>query len=51
MQRDGLTAEEANELIAEAKTDLAERLAAGEMPFDLMEEHFGLEPDYLDKFM
>lgn len=51
MKRDGISAEEAEDLIAQAREDFNERLEAGEMPFDLCEEWFGLEPDYLDEFM
>ena len=47
MRRDHLSAEEADDLIEEAKSDLNERLANGEMPYDICEEHFGLEPDYI----
>ena len=47
MRRDGLSAEEADDLIEEAKSDLNYRLANGEMPYDICEEHFGLEPDYI----
>lgn len=47
MQRDELTAEEADELIAEAKEDLENRLDAGEMPFDICADWFGLEEDYI----
>ena len=47
MRRDGLSAEEADELIEEARKDLHDRLAAGGQPFDICEEHFGLEPDYI----
>jgi hypothetical protein len=47
MQRDGLTENEADEQIANAKENLLERLGNGEMPFDFCEEEFGLEPDYL----
>jgi len=47
MQRDNISAEEADDLIEEAKDDLNERLAAGEMPDDICEEWFGLEPDYI----
>jgi len=51
MRRDGITAEEADQLIADARIEFMERLADGDMPFDFMEEEFGLEPDYLDEFM
>lgn len=49
MDRDGYSKEEASELVEEARTELHERLAKGGMPFDLCEEYFGLEPDYLDE--
>ena len=51
MQRDGLTETEAEELIQEARNDFYERLAVGDMPFDICEEYFGLEPDYLEELM
>lgn len=47
MNRDGMTAIEADKLIAEAKQDLHDRLSQGEMPEDICEEWFGLEPDYI----
>lgn len=47
MRRDGMLKEEALNLIEEAQTDLHERLADGEMPYDICEEWFGLEPDYI----
>jgi hypothetical protein len=51
MQRDKLTEAEAERDIAAAKSELIERIDAGEMPFDLCEELFGLEPDYLEELM
>ncbi len=51
MDRDGWSEQEADSLIEDARKDLYERLDQGEMPFDLCEEWFGLEPDYLDEFM
>ena len=48
MERDELTKEEATQQIDDARNELNERLAAGEMPFDICEEFFGLEPDYLE---
>lgn len=51
MERDGMTAEEAVDLIKEARADLRDRLAAGEMPEDICEEWFGLEPDFLFELM
>ena len=43
MRRDKMSAEEADELIEEAK----ERVAAGEDPEEILHEDFGLEPDYI----
>lgn len=43
MRRDGLTAEYAQELIDEAR----EAVADGEDPEQILEEYFGLEPDYI----
>ena len=51
MRRDGMTEEEADDLIREAKDDLHTRLAEGEMPEDICEEWFGLEPDYIDELI
>jgi len=42
-----MSQEEAEDLISQAKADLDERLEQGEMPEDICEEWFGLEPDYL----
>jgi len=47
MRRDNLTADEADEQIAEAKEELLQRLERGEPADDICEEFFGLEPDYL----
>lgn len=47
MERDGMSKQEALDLIEEARTDMNERLAAGEQPFDICEEWFGLEPDFI----
>lgn len=48
MRRDGMTAEDADELIQEAKDDLLERIEDGDdTAHDICEEYFGLEPDYL----
>ena len=48
MSRDGLTSEQADLEISQAAADLQDRIADGEMPFDYMEEVYGLEPDYLE---
>ncbi len=47
MKRDNMSAEEALELIEEARADLNERLENGEQPYDICMEWFGLEPDYI----
>jgi len=51
MERDGMTEREADDLICDAKADMAEKLAAGDLPFDICQEWFGLEPDYLDELI
>jgi len=43
MRRDSLSAAEADELIAEA----AVRVQQGDDPEEVLEEEFGLEPDYI----
>jgi hypothetical protein len=49
MRRDGMSREEADSLVEECRVDLLERVDAGEMPYYICEEYFGLEPDYLDE--
>ena len=51
MTRDQITSDEADELISIAKQDLRDRLESGDMPYDILEEHFGLEPDYIFDLM
>jgi hypothetical protein len=48
MERDHITKEEAEKQVADARESLMNRLGDGEMPFDICEEEFGLEPDYLE---
>lgn len=43
MQRDGITSDEADELIADARAVVA----MGEDPEEVLNEYFGLEPDYV----
>lgn len=43
MQRDGMSREDARELIEE----LRERVREGEDPEDLLHDELGLEPDYI----
>lgn len=47
IRRDQMTVKEAEELIGEAKNALHDRLMEGEMAYDICEEYFGLEPDYI----
>ena len=47
MRRDGMSRKEAQDLVEEARKDLNQRLAEGEYPFEICEEWFGLEPDYI----
>ena len=52
MRRDGMSAEDADNLIEEAKDELNRRLSEEEeLPYDICEEFFGLEPDYLDQLL
>lgn len=51
MRRDGMTSDEADDMIADAQEDFDERINDGELPYDFCEEWFGLEPDYLIEFM
>lgn len=43
MRRDGMSAEDADELIEEAK----EAVIEGQDPEEVCQEFFGLEPDYI----
>lgn len=53
MRRDGISAEEADELIEDALEDLRCCLDEGDFfgAEEVCETHFGLEPDYLDELM
>jgi len=51
MTRDGMNEKEAQDLIDDCIEDMNQRLSDGEMPFDICEEYFGLEPDYLMELM
>jgi hypothetical protein len=51
MRRDNMTESEALSLIADAQQDLSERLDAGEYPYDICEEWFALEQDYIFELM
>lgn len=52
MRRDGMTEGEAQNLITDAKNDLDERISNGDpTAYDICEEYFGLEPDYIDELL
>ena len=51
MERDGMTQKEAAKAVENARTELWERLDAGEMPDDICQELFGLEPDFLEELI
>lgn len=51
MEACDMNEQEAKEAIGNCRAELMERLAEGEMPFDILEEHFGIEPDWLDELM
>jgi hypothetical protein len=52
MERDCLSEDAADELIEACRAEIMERIAdpatCDEMPYDILQEYFGLEPDYLD---
>jgi hypothetical protein len=48
MDRDGMDRAEAISTINECRDELMQRLGDGEMPYDICDEYFGLEPDYLE---
>lgn len=43
VRRDGMSRSEAEEAVQEAK----DRVSNGENPVEILEEEFGLEPDYI----
>lgn len=51
MSKFNMTSEEAEQDIEFVKGELYSALALGEMPFDICEEYWGLEPDYLDELI
>ena len=51
VRRDGMERADAEQEVKDCKADLECRLANGEMPYDICEEWFGLEPDYLDEIL
>ena len=53
MERDGMSSEEADNLIQEAKNEAIELIDAGELFLvdDICMTYFGLEPDYLEDLL
>ena len=51
VKRDGITMAEAEAQVKSAREELYERLENGENAFDLCEEFWGLEPDYLEELI
>jgi hypothetical protein len=52
MRRDGLSEEEADVMIEEARDDFHKRIEQGDpSAHDICEEYFGLEPDYIMDLM
>jgi len=45
---DGMLEEDAKKLLEAVKEVLLDRIENGEVAYDICEEYFGLEPDYLD---
>jgi len=53
MRRDGMTSQEADDLIEEAREQLQEYLTDDdqESAYNICQEYFGLEPDYIDELL
>ena len=51
IRRDGMTFEEADDMLKEAREEFDRLIEDGEIPYDFCEEWFGLELDYLVEFM
>jgi len=51
MRRDGMTAKEADAMIRSAVEELEWGLMEDNPNYDICEDFFGLEPDYLDDLM
>jgi len=51
MKRDGIEEYMADDLIEQAAKDLIERLEDGEIPLNICQEWFGLEPDYIHELI
>ena len=51
IQKFQYTKKEAEEDIKECQNEMIERIGFGEFPFDICEEYWGLEPDYLEQIL
>ena len=53
MDRDEMSAEEADDLIEEARNDMHERIESGDFSAaeDICSDYFGLEPDYIEELI
>ena len=53
MDRDGMSADEADSLIAEAKESFMSYIDEGDLSSadNICEQYFGLEPDYMDELI
>lgn len=51
MARDGMSRHDATSLVRTAREDAMNRLATNENAWNICEEYFGLEPDYLDDLL
>ena len=53
MERDGMSADEADDSIERARERLFEMIESGDTcgAMDICEEEFGLEPDYLEELL
>jgi hypothetical protein len=51
MDRDNISRTEAQKLENEARTEMIRRIDEGEDTWDICEEYFGLEPDYLEDLL
>ena len=53
MERDGMSEMDADDLIDEAREEMMEHIANGDLDAaeDICMDYFGLEPDYLDELL
>jgi len=51
MRKFDYTEDEAQDEIDSCRFDLMQRIDEGEMPDDICQEYWGLEPDYLDELL